>query len=367
MGIATKLPIFLLGVAAAAFMPINANAQGAYDVQSIVTDLDAPWAIAPLGNGGVLVTQKGGQLILARDGQRHEVSGVPKVALEGQGGLLDITLARDFDQSRVLFLTYAKSQAGGGSGTALASARLSDDGRALDSVTQLFEMAPGSSGGRHFGSRVVEAADGTLFITIGERGDRPAAQDNSRHNGTVIRIRRDGSVPQDNPFVGQVGVQPEIWSYGHRNPQGAGLDGDGNLWLSEHGAKGGDEVNLIAKGANYGWPVISYGRHYSGAEIGEGTAKDGMQQPAHYWDPSIAPSGLMVYSGALFPEWFGDIFVGSLKFDYISRLSGNPLHEVQQIKTSQTERVRDIVEGPHGAIWFISVGNGTVYRMIPNK
>ena len=234
-------------------------------------------------------------------------------------------------------------------------------------MTELFAMAPGSSGGRHFGSRVVEAPDGTLFLTIGDRGDRPSAQDRSVHNGSVIRVNRDGSVPRDNPFVGQAGILPEIWSFGHRNAQGAGLDLAGNLWLSEHGARGGDEVNLVRKGANYGWPEISYGRHYSGGKIGTGTARDGMEQPELYWDPSIAPSGLLVYSGALFPEWKGDIFVGSLKFDYIARLEGVPLTEVQQIQTDETLRVRDIVEGPDGAIWFISVGNDSVYRITPAR
>ncbi len=348
-------------------LPLAAQSETVFSVEPVVTGLSDPWAVAPLADGGVLVTQKDGQLLHLRDGTQIEVAGVPEVSTDGQGGLLDLTLARDFAQSRVLFLTYAKPQPRGGSGTALASARLSDDGTQLENLTELFEMAAGSSGGRHFGSRVVEAADGTLFVTIGERGDRPAAQDNSRHNGTIIRVNRDGSVPQDNPFVGQEGIQPEIWSYGHRNPQGAAIDPQNRLWVSEHGAQGGDEINLIAKGANYGWPVISYGRHYSGAKIGEGTAKDGMQQPALYWDPSIAPSGLMVYSGDVFAEWAGDIFVGSLKFDYIARMSGDPLKEVEQIKTDETQRVRDIVEGPDGTIWFISVGQGAVYRIVPEQ
>lgn len=367
MHLAKKLPYFLLMVTASVMQPISANAQISVKIEPVVTGLEAPWAVAPMSDGGVLVTQRGGQLIYDRGGEQIEVAGVPKVALDGQGGLLDLTLARDFDQTRKLFVTYAKPQTGGGSGTALASARLSDDGARLEDVTELFEMAPGSSGGRHFGSRVVEAPDGTLFVTIGERGDRPAAQDLGRHNGTVIRVNRDGSVPQDNPFVGQAGARPEIWSYGHRNPQGAGLDAQGELWVSEHGAKGGDEVNLIAKGANYGWPIVSYGRHYSGAKIGEGTSKDGIEQPAYYWDPSIAPSGLMVYSGTLFKEWAGDIFVGSLKFDYIARLDGTPLQEVEQIRSDATIRVRDIVEGPNGAIWFISEPQGTIYRMAPAK
>ncbi len=365
MPMMNKFSIFLL-LGAVMTAPANpAYADTRVQISPVVTGLKDPWAVAPLPDGGVLVTQKSGQLILDRAGHKIKVAGVPKVAIGGQGGLLDVTLARDFHRSRELFLTYAKPQKGGGSGTALSGARLSADGTRLEQVKLLFEMHPGSSGGRHFGSRVVEASDGKLFVTIGERGDRPAAQDPGNHNGTVIRINRDGSVPADNPFVGQPGVRPEIWSFGHRNPQGADLDAKGWLWLSEHGAKGGDELNRVTKGANFGWPVISYGRHYSGEKIGEGHAKPGMEQPAYYWDPSIAPSGLMVYSGKLINGWAGDIFVGSLKFDYISRLSGNPLREVEQIRTAQTDRVRDIVEGPNGMIWFISESQGTVYRMAP--
>ena len=331
--------------------------------ETIVDGLDTPWAIAPLPEGGLLITEKDGRILRqGAEGTLSEVAGAPEAAVVGQGGLLDITLARDFETTRTLFLSYAKPQ-NGGAGTALAKAQLSADGTTLENLTELFAMKPGSSGGRHFGSRVVEAPDGTLFLTIGDRGDRPAAQDRSRHNGSIVRVTRDGEVPDDNPFVGQDGVLPEIWSYGHRNPQGAGLDADGNLWTAEHGAQGGDEVNRIEKGANFGWPVISYGRHYSGGKIGEGTAKEGMEQPAHYWDPSIAPSGLLVYTGEMFPDWQGDILVGALKFNYIARLSGDPLTEVEQIETDETLRVRDIVQAPDGAVWFISVGNGAVYRM----
>ncbi|MEM8732374.1 MAG: PQQ-dependent sugar dehydrogenase, partial [Pseudomonadota bacterium] len=187
------------------------------------------------------------------------------------------------------------------------------------------------------------------------------------HIGTIVRVNRDGSVPADNPFVGQTNARPEIWSYGHRNPQGAGFDAQGRLWTAEHGARGGDEVNLVQKGANYGWPVISYGVNYSGSKIGEGTAKPGMEQPQYYWDPSIAPSGLMVYSGKLWPQWRGDLFVGSLKFDYISRLDGRPVSEAERIEGETTGRVRDIVEAADGSIWFISVYDGAVYRMIPGQ
>ncbi|MGC1503684.1 MAG: PQQ-dependent sugar dehydrogenase [Sulfitobacter sp.] len=335
-----------------------------WKIETVATELDTPWAVAPLPEGGALITERGGRLIFSTSGQNVKIGGVPKVATRGQGGLLDITLARDFARSRTVFLTYSKRQAGGGSGTALSTAIFPKEGRRLQNLKEIFVMKPGSSGGRHFGSRVVEAPDGTLFLTIGDRGDGPLAQDLGQHNGSIIRVARDGSIPRDNPFVRGGGL-PEIWSYGHRNPQGADLDLAGNLWVSEHGARGGDEVNAVKRGANYGWPVISYGRHYSGLKIGEGTAKAGMEQPAFYWDPSIAPSGLLVYSGKMFAEWKGDIFVGSLKFHYISRLSGTPLREVEQIKTPQTVRVRDIVEAADGSIWFISVGDGAVYRMVP--
>ena len=235
----------------------------------------------------------------------------------------------------------------------------------MEYVEELFEIEPGSSGGRHFGSRVVEGGDGKLYMTIGDRGDRDSAQDLSVENGSVVRLNRDGSVPQDNPFVGTEGAQPEIWSYGHRNPQGAAVDARGQVWTVEHGARGGDEVNRIQKGVNFGWPVISYGTHYSGFKIGEGTAKEGMEQPVYYWDPSMAPSGMMIYSGKLWPEWAGDMFIGSLKFNYISRLDGAPFAEVEQIAGDETLRVRDIEEAPDGAIWFISVGQGAIYRMTP--
>ncbi len=337
---------------------------GSVRVSPLVEGLDTPWAVGVLPDGSFLVTERDGELLHVADGRAERVRGVPDVVAKGQGGLLDVTVARDFAQTREVFLTFSKRQKGG-AGTAVAVARLSENGKRLTNLRVIFEAVPGGSGGRHFGSRVVEANDGTLFVTIGDRGDRPQAQDRSNHIGSVVRINRDGSVPSDNPFVGQPDIRPEIWSFGHRNPQGAGLDAQGRLWTSEHGAQGGDEVNLVLPGRNFGWPVISYGKHYSGKPIGEGTAKSGMEQPELYWDPSIAPSGLMVYSGKLWPEWKGDIFVGSLKFNYIARLEGSPLKEVEQIKGAETERVRDIVEAPDGSIWFISVGQGAVYRMSP--
>ncbi|MEP6020235.1 MAG: PQQ-dependent sugar dehydrogenase [Paracoccaceae bacterium] len=357
------LSLLCLYLTATSVSALEVN-QGSVSVTPVVTGLEQPWGVAPLPNGAALVTERDGHLLYVQDGQTKRVGGVPAVVAEGQGGLLDVTLARDFQSSRTVFLTFAKKQPNG-SGTAIASAQLNNNGSRLNDVKILFEAAPVGRTGRHYGSRVVEAKDGTLFVTIGDRGDRPSAQDRSNHNGSIIRINRDGTVPGDNPFVGQSDIQPHIWSFGHRNPQGAGIDANGTLWTAEHGARGGDEVNRIKKGANFGWPVISYGRHYSGGKIGDGTSKAGMEQPSHFWDPSIAPSGLLVYTGNMFPDWRGDIFVGSLKFDHISRLErkGTKVSEVEQIKGAETDRVRDIVQAPDGSIWFISVGNGTVYRV----
>ncbi len=343
------------GVAAAAQVRIT----------EVIDDLDEPWAIAFLPDGGYLVTERDGALLHIKDDKRREVGGLPRVAAEGQGGLLDVMLPRDFASSREVFLTYS-ARTGQGLRTMLGSGRLATDGRRLEGFRALFEQVGPGGSGRHFGSRVVEATDGTLLLTIGDRGDRPSAQDLSVHSGKIIRINRDGSVPSDNPDFGR-DARPEIFSYGHRNPQGAGLDARGRLWTAEHGARGGDEVNQPQAGRNYGWPVISYGVHYSGEAIGEGSSKAGMEQPAHYWDPSIAPSGLMVYSGDMFPDWKGDIFVGSLKFDYISRLevSGGQASEVEELFRGEYGRIRDVREAPDGAIWFLSVGEGAAYRVTP--
>ncbi|MCW9042842.1 MAG: PQQ-dependent sugar dehydrogenase [Pseudopelagicola sp.] len=326
-----------------------------------------PWSFAFLPSGGMLVTERPGTLWhLTEDGRRTEIAGLPNIRARGQGGLLDVLVPRDFAQSREIFLSFSKPQRGG-LGTAVFRAVLPDGRNRLEKGRVIFEMTPGSSGGRHFGSRIVEAPDGTLFVTIGERGDRPSAQDLTRHNGSVIRIHRDGTVPADNPFLDHPDAEPEIWSYGHRNPQGAALDPSGNLWVVEHGARGGDEVNRIQSGANYGWPVISYGRHYSGLKIGEGTHKAGMVQPDYYWDPSIAPSGMAFHTGKSMPDWRGAILVGSLKYDYIAVLKGNPLSEIAQIELLETERVRDVRQGPDGMIYFLSEPRGAIYRLQPGS
>ncbi len=353
--------IFTLSLQSSALFALSDDMR----IETMAENLKSPWSMGFLPNGEVLITERGGKLKIVRvGGKALTVKGVPKVVAAGQGGLLDVLVPRNFDRDRVIFLTFSKKQ-GRGAGTAVARATLSKDGSRLENLTTIFEMSAGSSGGRHFGSRLVEARDGSLFVTIGDRGDQDSAQDLSRHNGAVIRISKTGAPLKDNPFLSKSAAQPEIWSYGHRNPQGAALDLGGNLWVVEHGAKGGDEVNRVRAGRNYGWPVISYGTHYSGAKIGDGTSKSGMQQPEFYWDPSIAPSGMMIYSGKLWPEWRGDFLIGSLKFGYISRLSGANLTEVEQLKGSETKRVRDVREAPDGTIWFLSEDRGALYRLSP--
>lgn len=338
---------------------------GPIAIRRIVEGLDEPWSVGFLPDGAILITEREGRLWrIPADAAPHPVSGLPAVADVGQGGLLDLLVPRDFAQTRELLFTFARAQ-DGGQGTALARAVLSADSRSLTDVRVLFEAAPGFSGGRHFGSRLAEGPDGHIFLTIGDRGSDDSAQDRGNHNGSVIRLNRDGSVPQDNPFVGQAG-RPEIWSYGHRNPQGLAFGPDGTLWAHEHGARGGDEVNRIRPGRNYGWPVIAYGRHYSGLPIGEGTRAPGLEQPVLYWDPSIAPSGLAVHSGRLWPEWEGDLFVGSLQFHMIARIDPENGFAQERISAEATDRVRDVREGPDGALWFLSVNEGALFRMQPD-
>ena len=338
--------------------------QGPVIIETIARGLDTPWAVAPLPDGSFLITDRDGVLLMGLPGEGiTRIAGVPKVWTQGQGGLLDVVAARDFASTQEIFMTYS-APGDGGAATAVAVAKLDAGAKTLRGVTEIFRMNAHSPKARHFGSRVVEATDGTLFVTIGDRADAARAQSLDVHNGKVIRINRDGSVPEDNPFVS--GPTPEVWSLGHRNAQGAALDLRGQLWIVEHGAAGGDEVNQPMAGKNYGWPVISYGRHYSGGKIGEGTSKPGMEQPMHYWDPSIAPSGMMIYSGKLWPDWRGDIFVGSLKFDYISRLeAGANAGETEQLFRDRFIRIRDIREAPDGTIWFLAVGDGALYRMRP--
>ncbi len=344
------------------------TATGPVLVEQVATGLDTPWGLSFLPDRAFLVTERGGSLFHFDSRRRKlRVSGVPAVYAWGQGGLMDVVAARDFQKTRTIFLAYSKPSRGG-AGTALAVATLSSNNRKIENLRIIFEMAAPSREWRHFGSRVVEAPDGTLFLTLGDRGDAHKAQDLSVHHGKIVRIRRDGSIPPDNPLIGRAGARPEIWSWGHRNPQGAALDAKGTLWAVEHGARGGDEINRIMKGRNYGWPVISYGRHYWGGKIGEGFAKEGMEQPDFYWDPSIAPSGMAIYSGRLRPAWRGQFFIGSLKFDHISRLDmAGGFRELERLSFPETGRVRDVREAPDGTLWFLSEEREAVYRITPRR
>lgn len=362
------LMLALPGPAAVAGTPAGVidTSAGPVRVETMAEGLDEPWSLAFLPDGRFLVTERGGRLGLypAAGGEGRPVAGLPEVFARGQGGLFDVLVPRDFAQSRELLISYAGVFPEGGA-TVLAAARL--DGDRLEGLHVLWQMAGPTGAGVHFGGRLAELADGTLLLSIGERGEFDPAQDPAAARGKVLRLNRDGSAPADNPFP--QGPIPQIFTLGHRNPQGLTVDAGGTIWEREHGARGGDEINRLRPGANYGWPVIAYGVNYDGSPIGRGRAAPGMEQPAHYWDPSIAPSGHMVYSGRLWPGWAGDHFLGSLKFDYLARLDpdspGPGGWAEERIASPATGRVRDVREAPDGAIWMISVGRGAVYRLTP--
>jgi len=343
------------------------------NVEEMAGGLNHPWSLAFLPGGDMLVTERRGRLyrIDAQSFRKQEVAGVPDVAHGGQGGLLDIVVDPEFSANRTVYFSYSEPGSGGRKGTAVAAARFDagPNGPVLRKLKVIFRQAPKTATSQHFGSRIVVADDGTLFITLGERGRSEQAQDLGTHLGKVVRINKDGSIPPDNPFRSVKGALPAIYSYGHRNPQGAALDPQtGLLWTLSHGARGGDEINQPKPGKNYGWPVISHGRHYSGEKIGVGTSAPDMEQPVHYWDPSIAPSGLAFYSGNLFSKWKGNLFVGALKDQLISRLelSGGRVVGEERLLTGKYGRIRDIRQGPDGAIWFLTDrARGGLYRIVP--
>lgn len=344
---------------------------GPIRVVTVAKGLAHPWGLAFLPDGRRIVTERGGNLRLVSKGGTLSppLSGTPKVWASGQGGLLDVVLHPDFATNRRIYLSYVEPGDGGG-GTAVGWGVL--DGNALTGFKVIWRMVPKASTGRHFGSRLVFARDGTLFVTIGERGQRERAQDPSVNRGQVIRINPDdGSIPKDNPFVGKSGYRPEIWSYGHRNPQAAALNpATGKLWTVEHGARGGDEINIPEAGKNYGWPVISYGRHYFGGKIGVGTHKAGMEQPIYYWDPSIAPSGMAFYTGDKFPAWRGNLFVGALRGQLLARLvlRGDKIVREERLLRGLRERIRDVRQGPDGYLYLLTDDDpGRILRLEPAK
>ncbi|WP_246723641.1 PQQ-dependent sugar dehydrogenase [Rhizobium sp. ARZ01] len=337
-------------------------------VEALASGLDHPWSVEVLPDGAYIVTERSGSLRIIRNGKvSAPIHGVPRVFARGQGGLLDLALSPNFATDRTLYLTYSKPGSGG-TGTALARATLAADEKSLENFRQIFTMNRSSRKSQHFGSRIAIAADGSLFFGIGDRGDRARAQDPRDHAGSVLHINADGSIPGSNPFAGHDVGLPEIWSKGHRNPQGIDIDPkDGRLVTVEHGARGGDEINYPQPGKNYGWPVITYGKDYSGAEIGEGTAKDGYEQPAYYWDPSIAPGALAVYRGAMFPEWDGNLLVAALKYQMLVRLerdeSGAIVGE-ERMFDGAYGRFRDVRVAPDGAVLLLTdEGNGQLLRL----
>ena len=340
-----------------------------FSIETVAEGLTIPWSVEFLGDGRLIVSERPGRLrIVEANGSLGEpLSGVPEVAARGQGGLLDIGLPPDFASSRLVFLTYSEPRDGRENGTSVVRGRLSDDRTALENVTVIFRMQPGRDSGHHFGSRIVFTDDGNLFVTLGDRGgSMQMAQDPTNHLGSVLRLRPDGSVPDDNPFVDHAQNRPEIWSYGHRNLQAATLDGQGRLWTVEHGPQGGDELNQPQPGVNHGWPIITYGENYNGQPIGDGiTAQEGLQQPIYYWDPVIAPSGMDYYDGELFPQWQGDLLVGGLRAEAVVRLTLKDDRVYTEEWLDVDARARDVKVGPDGAI-YVATDDGTILRLVPS-
>jgi glucose/arabinose dehydrogenase len=348
-----------------------ASSAGDLVVETVAGGLENPWGLAFLPDGRMLVTERPGRLrLVAADGRLSApITGVPNVAGRGQGGLLDVVLDPGFAQNRTIYLSFSEPRAGG-NGTSVARARLNERGTALEGMKVIFQQMPTINSSMHFGSRLVFDRTGALFVTVGDRySHRDQAQNPANHIGKVMRIRPEGGAPADNPKI--AGWQPEIWSIGHRNVQGAALHPEtGQLWTAEHGARGGDEVNTPKAGRNYGWPVITFGIDYSGAKIGEGTTKAGMEQPLFYWDPSIAPSGAAFYTGPVWPAWRNSLFVGALAGQMLVRLStqGESVTGQEQLLEGLGQRIRDVRQGPDGFLYLLSdAADGKVLRVRPAR
>jgi glucose/arabinose dehydrogenase len=349
--------------------PQPPSTPGVVTVETVARGLETPWGMVFLPDGRMLVTERTGRLrlVTAAGAVSAPLTGIPETQARGQGGLLDVELDPDFATSRWVYLSYAEPGTGG-AGTSVARGRFTETG--LTDVEVIYRQRPKVEGAGHFGSRLVFARDGALFITQGDRqAYRERAQDLRQGLGKLVRIRPDGQIPADNPFVGRSDALAEIWSYGHRNMQGAALHPvTGALWTIEHGARGGDELNHPQPGRNYGWPVITYGRDYSGFRIGEGTAKAGMEQPVYYWDPVIAPSGMLFYTGDRYPGWTGSLLIGSLTPGALVRLELQGERVVREVRYlgELRERIRDVVQGPDGYVYLLTDSrDGRVLRVIP--
>ncbi len=347
----------------------------AFDVVVLARGLERPWAVEPLPGGDLLVTEKPGRLrIVSAQGQIGQpIGGVPAVDARGQGGLLDLALSPAFESDRTIYLSYAEAREGG-NGTTVARGVLSADRRMLEDLRVVFRAEPTYNGRLHYGSRIVFGPDRLLYITTGERSDssmRKYAQELDSHLGKVLRVNPDGSAPKDNPFAGKSGAQGEVWTLGHRNVQSAAFDPAGRLWIVEHGARGGDELNLIEKGRNYGWPLVTYGEEYSGRQIaGAVTARSGYEQPVYYWDPVIAPSGAQFYTGEAFPAWRGSLFVGSLKERRLVRLTleNDRVTGEEHLLSDRRQRVRDVRQGSDGALYVVTdESDGELWKLVPRR
>jgi glucose/arabinose dehydrogenase len=354
------------------------DSQQKLDIQVVAKGLTSPWAVELLPDGRFLVTERGGSLrIIAADGTASApVQGLPAVLASGQGGLLDVALDPDFARNKTIYWSFSEAR-DGGNGTSLAKGVLVEQGGTakLDSVQVIFRQQPALNSSLHFGSRIAFGRDGKLFLSLGERSipaGQVQAQDLNSHLGKVVRINTDGTVPSDNPFVGRANAKPEIWSWGHRNVQGATIDSaTGKLWTIEHGPRGGDELNQPRAGLNYGWPIISYGIDYSGRKMTDGIQqKEGMEQPVYYWDPVIAPGGLMVYQGNLFPKWKGSVFIGALGGQKLVRLQmeGDKVVGEEWLLADRRQRVRDVQQGPDGSIYVLNEsGADSLLRLRPGN
>ena len=351
--------------------PGFASSAGGLEVRTIAKGLANPWALAFLPDGKMLVTERPGRMrIVTVEGQiSPSLKGVPDVWASGQGGLLDVIADKSFADNKTIYFCFAERADGGGRTTA-ARAKLNEANGSLDDVRIIFRQQGPLSSGNHFGCRIAQADDGNLFVALGDHfTHRDQAQNLGNHLGKLIRIAPDGTAPPGNPFAGRTDAKPEIWSYGHRNVQALAINpASGEPWEIEHGPRGGDEVNVIGKGKNYGWPVIGYGIDYSGAKIHDSTAKDGMEQPVKYWVPSIAPSGMVFYTGKLFPKWSGSLFLGALRGAMLVRLTldGNTVTSEERLLQNLNERIRDVRQGPDGALWLLTdSSSGRILRVAP--
>lgn len=341
----------------------------------VIARLERPWAVEPLPDGALLVTERPGRMrVVSADGRVGEpLAGLPKVDARGQGGLLDVALSPEFERDRTVFWSYSEPR-DGGNGTSVARAVLSTDRTRLEQVRVILRTQPTYDGDKHFGSRLVFGPDGMLYVTLGDRSDRatrPQAQDPKSHLGKILRIRPDGGVPPDNPVIAPAGTRQEIWSWGHRNVQAAAFDARGRLWVAEMGTQGGDELNLVLKGRNYGWPLIAYGEEYSGRPIGDGlTAREGLEQPVYYWDPVIAPSGAQWYDGDAFPAWRGNLFVGGLRGRALVRLviENDRVVGEERLLSERGERFRDVRQGRDGVLYVVTdASDGQLWRIRPAR